>query len=160
MDTAEPIVKKHFISFTLGKEYFAIDVQNIIQIFQITSVTRVPQAPKFLKGVTNYNGNVIPVINTHQKFGFEEPQNTDRQLLLVLSIQVEDSTAEVGIIVDKSEEVFEINEQELKPYPVQGGKYKTDYIDAVIHRKEHFLLVINVERLFSKKEFDEFVKQE
>ncbi len=160
METVAPDVKKHFISFTLGKEYFAVDVQNVIQVFQVANITRVPQAPKFLKGVTNFNGNVIPVINTYLKFGFDEPQNTARQLIIILSIQVEESTAEVGILVDKSEEVFEINEQELKPYPVQDGKYKTDYINWVIHRKGKFLLVVDVAKMFSKQDFDEFVKQE
>lgn len=160
MEIEEPVVKKHFISFTLDNEHFAIDVQDVIQIFQVTTITRVPQAPKFLKGVTNFNGNVIPVVNTHLKFGFDEPQKAERQLIIVLSIHVEESTTEVGIIVDKSEEVLEISEQDLKPYPVQGGKYKTDYINWVIPWKEKFLLVIDIAKMFSKKEFDEFVKQE
>ncbi len=156
--TSSPVMQ-HFISLSLADEFFAVNVQYVVQVLQAASFTRVPQAPPFLKGVTNFNGSVIPVINTYLKFGFSEPQDTVHQLVIVLNVMREGNNTPIGIIVDESDEVFEIDPAEIKPYPVKTGKYNTDFIDGVIHRKGRFMLVLNVEKLFSKEEIDDFVNQ-
>lgn len=145
---------RHYISFSLADELFVIDVQQVVQVMQATSFTPVPQAPDFLKGVTNFNGKIIPVVNLHQKFGFKATEDSDHQLIIILTVLYQEINVEIGILVDDSDEVFEWNPGDIKPYPVSGNKEKGAYIQGVINRKDRFSFVLKVNNLFEDKEIE------
>ena len=151
---------KHYISFSLAGEFFAVDVQQVTQVIQASSFTPVPQAPEFLKGVTNFNGKIIPIVNLHQKFGFKEPENKDHQLIIILSVLFQDAEVDIGILVDASDEVFEWNPEEVKPYPVSGNPEKGAYIEGVINRKNRFSFILKVNNLFDDNEIKNITNTE
>ncbi|MBN2639778.1 MAG: purine-binding chemotaxis protein CheW [Bacteroidales bacterium] len=151
---------RYYISFSLADELFAIDVQQVIQVMQATSFTPVPQAPGFLKGVTNFNGKIIPVVNLHQKFGFKESSNSDHQLIIILSVLYQDNDVEIGILVDDSDEVFEWNPNDIKPYPVSGNQEKGAFIQGVLNRKDRFSFVLKVNSLFDDNEIKNITNTE
>lgn len=90
----------HYLTFKLGEETFASDVSYILKILEIQKITEVPKAPHFMKGVINMRGNVLPVIDARLKFGLTASPYTDKTCILVLSIEIEKETVEVGAIVD------------------------------------------------------------
>lgn len=151
---------KHYISFSLAGEFFVVDVQHVTQVMQASSFTPVPQAPEFLKGVTNFNGKIIPVVNLHQKFGFKEPENQSHQLIIILSVLFKDAEVEIGILVDDSDEVFEWNPSDVKPYPVSGNQEKGAYIAGVINRKDRFSFILKVNSLFDDNEIKNITNTE
>ncbi|MBN2616462.1 MAG: purine-binding chemotaxis protein CheW [Bacteroidales bacterium] len=150
----------HYISFSLAGEFFAIDVQHVTQVMRASSFTSVPQAPDFLKGVTNFNGKIIPVVNLYQKFGFHEPEEKEHQLIIILTVLFQDAEVEIGILVDSSDEVFEWNPTDVKPYPVSGNQEKGAYIEGVIHRKNRFSFVLKVNSLFADNEIKNLTNTE
>lgn len=150
----------HYISFSLASEFFAINVQHVIQVMQASSFTPVPQAQEFLKGVTNFNGKIIPVVNLNQKFGFKEPENKSHQLIIILSVLLQEAEVDIGILVDDSDEVFEWNSADVKPYPVSGNQEKGAYIEGVIHRKDRFSFLLKVNSLFDDKEIKNITNTE
>ncbi len=146
-----------YLSFTLSGELFAIHVNYVIKILEMTSFTKIPQGPPYLLGVTNLTGSVLPVIDTYLKFGFKTKEKK-QTVIIVLNINLNGKTTGVGITADIVNEVFEITQSDIKPYPAMGSKYNTEYIKGVITRNNRFVLLLDVEKLFADDEINDFVE--
>ncbi len=143
--------KQYYILFSLAGELFTINVKYVLRVLEATSFTKVPQGPSFLKGVINFNGSVLPVVDTYLKFGFGIKENFRKSLILVLNLNVDGKNTNLGIVVDDSNDVFEVHNSDIKSYPSSGSKYNVGYIDGVIERRGEFVLILNPEKLFEKE---------
>jgi purine-binding chemotaxis protein CheW len=141
-----------YITFELGEETFASHVNNVVKILEMQKITEVPKAPDFMKGVINLRGSVLPVIDTRIKFGFDPKPYTEKTCILVLSIQIEDEPAEVGAIVDAVCDVLEYPAGEILPPPNLGSRYKTDFVDGVMKLNNRFIMILNMNSVFSTYE--------
>ncbi len=148
--------KQHYILFYLGDEVFVINVKYVLRVLPASSFTKIPQGPAFLKGVTNFNGSVLPVVDTYKKFGFSPKATTKKPLILVLNLNVAGKNTNLGFLVDDSNNVFEVSQEEIKPYPAAGNKYSVEYIDGVIERNGQFILILNPEKLFEEEAMFDF----
>jgi len=148
--------KEHYILFYLGDEVFVINVKYVLRVLPATSFTKVPQGPDFLKGVTNFNGNVLPVVDSYRKFGFPQKESSKKPLILVLNLTVGGKNTNLGFLVDDSNNVFEVSQEEIKPYPAAGSKFNVDYIEGVIERNGQFILILNPEKLFEQEAVFDF----
>lgn len=142
----------HYLTFNLGEETFASHVNNILKILEMQKVTEVPKSPHFMKGVINLRGNVLPIIDARLKFGIEPKPYTDKTCILVLSIIIEKETVEVGAIVDAVMDVIEFQKEHIKPSPRLGSKYKSDFIEGVMEINNKFIMVLNMDSVFSTDE--------
>jgi purine-binding chemotaxis protein CheW len=145
---------KSFLSFKLAEEHFTIPVMKIMEILEVPKITKVPQAPNFLVGVINLRGAVLPVIDTRIKFGMSQIQYTINTCILVLSIEVNDEELVVGALVDSVSEVFELDEDKIKPTPTIATKYRADYIQGMIQENDHFMMVLNIDKVFSSNDLE------
>jgi purine-binding chemotaxis protein CheW len=146
-----------YLSFTLAGELFAIHVDYVIKIMEMTTFTKIPQGPPYLLGVTNLTGSVLPVIDSYLKFGFDPPQK-EQSVIIVLNVSFNGKSTEIGITADVANEVFEVSKEEIKPYPALGSKYNAEYIKGVINRENRFVLILNVEKLFSEDEINDLIQ--
>ncbi len=153
--------KQHYILIYLGGELFVINVKYVLRVLPATSFTRVPQGPDFLKGVTNFNGNVLPVVDPYKKFKFlRKKKSSHKPLILVLNLNMGQKNTNLGLLVDDSNNVFEISPEEIKPYPAADTKYNTEYIDGVIERDGRFVLILDPEKLFAEETSFDFNETE
>ncbi len=143
--------KQYYILFNLAGEFFTINVKYVLRVLEAKSFTKVPQGPSFLKGVINFNGSVLPVVDTYLKFGLPAKEDFRKSLILVLNLNVEGKNTNLGIVVDDSNDVFAAHSDDIKPYPSSGSKYNVNYIDGVIERKGKFILILNPEKLFESE---------
>ena len=60
-----------YLSFTLGAEHYGVDILKVQEIRGYDSVTRVPDAPDYIKGVINLRGTIVPVIDLRLKLRLE-----------------------------------------------------------------------------------------
>jgi purine-binding chemotaxis protein CheW len=120
----------------------------------VPKITKVPHAPDFLKGVVNLRGGVLPVIDARIKFGLESVNFTVDTCILVLSIDINDETVTVGALVDSVSEVFEMAEKHIQPSPTIGAKYRADFIKGMIKEKDQFMMLLNIDKVFSSNELE------
>ncbi len=147
-----------YLSFALAGELFVIHVDYVVKILEMTSFTRIPQGPPYLLGVINLTGSVLPVIDTYKKFGLKKKE-TDKTVIIVLEVYQNDKKTLIGITAEMAYEVFETDSSQIKEYPAVGSKYNTEFIDGVIQRGDKFILILNVEKLFSDDELFEIEEQ-
>ena len=141
-----------YLTFKLGEETFASHVTSVLKILEMQKITEVPKTPEFMKGVINLRGNVVPVIDARLKFGMEATAITEKTCILVLNIEIEDEQVEVGAIVDSVMDVIEYPKENIKPSPSLGSKYKSDFIEGVMKLNDQFVMVLNMDSVFSTEE--------
>ena len=74
--------------------------------------------------------------------------------ILVLSIDIQEETLVVGALVDSVSEVFELNDSKIKPTPAIATKYRADYIQGMIQEDDHFMMVLNIDKVFSSMDLE------
>ncbi|WP_258101293.1 chemotaxis protein CheW [Marinoscillum pacificum] len=140
---------RSYLSFKLDEEFFSIPVMKVLEILEVPKITKVPHSPDFLKGVINLRGAVLPVIDTRVKFGMTPTEFGINTSILVLSVQHEEDVLTVGILVDSVVEVFEIDDNEIKPSPSIGAKYKAEFIEGMINYEDQFMMLLDIDQIFS-----------
>jgi len=105
------------VSFKLGQEEYAVDINQVEEIIRIPEITTIPDVPYHIKGVICLRGNVLPVVNLRSRFGMEEMDFDNRSRILVIKLTSGDMTALFGIIVDVVNEVISIPLSNIEPPP-------------------------------------------
>jgi purine-binding chemotaxis protein CheW len=148
----ETIQSQSFLTFRLGEEVFAASVLHVIEILELSKITKVPRSPDFMRGVINLRGNVLPVIDTRRKFGLERIDDTVNTCIMVLNVEVQKEKVLIGALVDAVQEVLEIEAGEVQAAPSIGSRYKTEFIDGMVKRNDDFIMILNLNRIFSEDE--------
>jgi purine-binding chemotaxis protein CheW len=141
-----------YLSFKLGDEEFAAHVGKVLNILEMTRITEVPKAPEYMKGVINLRGTVLPVIDTRIKFGMTPTVYTTNTCIIVLDIELDGESIHVGALVDAVQAVLEIEKGQIMPPPSIGSKYKSDFIEGVANIDEKFIMILNMDAVFSSDE--------
>jgi len=141
-----------YLTFKLGEEIFAANVGKVLNILEMTKVTRVPKAPVYMKGVINLRGSVLPLIDTRIKFEMEETVYTTNTCILVLDINMNGESVHVGALVDSVQEVLEFDDRQIQPPPSIGTRYKSEFIDGMAKINDDFIMILNMDMVFSTEE--------
>ncbi len=143
---------RQYLSFNLGDEYFALDVANVREILEFTTVTKVPQTPEFMRGVINLRGSVVPVLDMRLKFGMSETNRTVNTCIIVVEVSLDGDTTILGALVDSVQEVFELEPGQIEPAPKIGTQLKTEFIKGMGKRDDQFIIILDIDRVFSSEE--------
>lgn len=141
-----------YLTFKLGQETFGANVSRILNILEMTKITKVPKSPSYMKGVINLRGAVLPLIDTRIKFDLGETEYTTNTCILVLDIDISGESVHVGALVDSVLEVIEIDDNQIQPPPSIGSKYKSEFIEGVAKINDEFIMLLNMDMIFSTQE--------
>ncbi|HEX2968667.1 MAG TPA: chemotaxis protein CheW [Bacteroidales bacterium] len=145
-----------YLSFKLGEEVFAINVSKVLNILELKPITKVPKSPDYMKGVINLRGTVLPVIDLRLKFGLPENQITVDTNIIVLNINKDGESLMLGILIDAVKEVLEFKTEEIAPSPTIGTKYNAGFIEGMWRVDENFIMILNIDKVFSIDEIIDF----
>lgn len=138
-----------YLSFKLGEEEFAAHVSKVLNILEMTKITEVPKAPDYMKGVINLRGTVLPVVDTRIKFGMSATEYTTNTCIIVLDIDVDGETIQIGALVDAVQAVLEIDSNTILPPPSIGSKYRPEFIEGVANVDDRFVMILNMDAVFT-----------
>src|SRR6478609_2756409 len=91
-----------FLAFTLGKEEYGIDILKVQEIRGYDAVTRIANAPEFVKGVINLRGIIVPIVDMRIKFQLGEPTYDQFTVVIIMNI----GERVVGMVVDSVSDVI------------------------------------------------------
>ena len=137
------------VTFRLDDEVYGINVMLVQEVLRVTDIAPVPGAPHYVVGIINLRGNVVTVIDTRMRFGLP-PKEMDDSTRIVI-IETENQT--VGIIVDSVSEVVDINSNEIETAPNVGNDETARYIEGVVSREDHLLILVDLNKLLSEDEW-------
>ena len=145
-----------YLTFTLHRESYGIDVLQVREIIRLTDITAVPQMPGYVRGVINLRGKIIPVIDLRVRFGFPDIKNTDQTCIVVVQVQLPDGkNSQMGLIVDGVEEVINLAGADIEETPEFGTKIATDYLLGMAKVKGEVKTLLNIDRVLGAGTMEE-----
>jgi purine-binding chemotaxis protein CheW len=136
---------KQFVIFRLENEEYGIDILRVKEIKEMMSITRVPKAAHFVRGVINLRGEVIPVIDLRRKFNLHEGKENESTRIIIVS--VDDIT--VGLIVDTSSEVINISSEQIEEAPIEVGSVDQGYIYGIGKVGERIIILLDIVKIIT-----------
>jgi purine-binding chemotaxis protein CheW len=134
-----------FLAFTLGKEEYGIDILKVQEIRGYEAVTRIANAPDFIKGVVNLRGIIVPIVDMRIKFNLGEPTYDQFTVVIILNI----SGRVVGMVVDSVSDVITLSMEQVKPAPEMGTTFDSDYLIGLGTLDERMLILVDIDKLMS-----------
>jgi purine-binding chemotaxis protein CheW len=139
-----------YLTFGLGSEEYGLEILKVKEIIGVMNITSVPQTPKYVKGVINLRGKVIPVIDLRLKFGMDVVEYNDRTCIIVVDIAVKAGKKTVmGIVVDSVSEVLNIKAEEIEDTPTFGVTLGTDYILGMAKVKGGVKILLDINKVLT-----------
>lgn len=152
--------KETYLTFILGQECFAVNVVNVLEVIEQQQITSVPKTPEHILGIINFRGEILPVVNTRYKFNLPDNNDLSKNYVIVYDIGDEEHKFTVAATADAVKDVIEVNSDEIKQVPEMGISYNTRFITGAIRRDEQFVLLINVEKVFSISDLESISQDE
>jgi len=156
----ENIHQNQYLTFLLGDEEYGVDILRVQEIRGWDSVTTIPNAPAFIKGVINLRGTIVSILDLRERFGIESVEYNELTVVVVLRVKGADGDKEriMGVVVDAVSEVYHISEEELKDAPDLGYAINMDYMKGMATIEEKMIIVLDIDHLMSLKDIDEMEK--
>lgn len=139
---------REFLSFVLGEEHYALDITTVKEIRGYEQVTKIANAPDFIKGVMNLRGDIVPVVDLRIKFNVGEA--TYNEFTIVIMLNVDERI--VGIVVDGVSDVIRLTEEEMLPPPEFGVAFDSRYLHGLADVDETMVILVNIESLINSNE--------
>lgn len=143
-----------YLAFQLAREEYAVEIRYITEIIGMQKVTELPDLPRFVRGVINLRGKVIPVVDIRLRFGLEERAYDERTCIVVTRI----NEVAVGLIVDYVKEVFDISKQNIDPPPRIKKGSESRFIQGLGKIDNNVKIILDVNRLLFEEEFDKIAE--
>lgn len=137
-----------FLAFTLGKEEYGIDILKVQEIRGYETVTRIANAPEFLKGVINLRGIIVPIVDMRIKFNLGTPSYDQLTVVIILSL----GGRVVGMVVDSVSDVMTLLPEQVRPAPEMDTTFNNDFLIGLGTLEERMLILVDIEKLMSSPE--------
>ena len=142
------IAGHEFLAFTLGNEEYGIDILKVQEIRGYEAVTRIANAPDFLKGVINLRGIIVPVVDMRIKFNLGSPTYDQFTVVIILNI----GGRIVGMVVDSVSDVTTLLPGQVRAAPEMGTTFSTDFLIGLGTLEDRMLILVDIDKLMSSPE--------
>ena len=137
--------------FTLCKENFGIDVDNVLRVINFDKLMKIPKAPDFIAGAISLEGNVIPVVDLAKKIDLGVTEITATTKVIVLQVHHSDETIDVGVMIDDVLDVITVNPAKMLPPALESMGFDSQTLDGMYKVNEDFYMILNATRIFEKE---------
>lgn len=148
------------LTFKLSNEIFAVDIGQVREIIDFTGITKVPKMPEYMCGVINLRGNVVPVIDLRIKFDMTPFKKTVDTCVIIIEVNVDDNVVVFGALADSVQEVVSFEPDQLEAAPRLGTQFKIEFIKNMAKMGEEFVIILNIDKVFTEEELDSIVEKE
>ena len=137
-----------FLTFALGSEEYGVDILKVKEIRGYDAVTRLPDAPDYIKGVINLRGTIVPVVDMRLKFRLERAEYTALTVMIVLNV----ADRVVGMVVDSVSDVVQLSAEQVRAVPEIGATIDRQFLTGIGTLDERMLILLDIERLMASTE--------
>jgi len=139
---------QEYLVFTLGTEEYGIDILKVQEIRSYETVTRIANAPNFIKGVTNLRGVIVPIVDLRLKFDLGNVRYDHQTVVIILNV----AGRVVGIVVDGVSDVLTLTGDDIKPAPEFGVSVSNEHLTGLGSVEGRMLILIDIERMMTSTE--------
>lgn len=145
---------RQVVIFRLLDGEYALEITSVKEIVRYQEITKIPEAPIFIKGLLNLRGQVIPVIDLKRRFYQVDSMVTEETRIVVVKV----GEGLIGIIADEVSEVLRLSEKDIEPTPSLLKDFNQSGIVGVGKLEDRLLILLDIERTLSSEELKEIKK--
>jgi purine-binding chemotaxis protein CheW len=138
-------IANEFLTFTLGKEEYGIEILKVQEIRGYEQVTAIANVPNFIKGVLNLRGVIVPIIDLRLKFNLGDAKYDEFTVVIILNL----ADRVVGAVVDSVSDVISLAPEHVRPAPEFSSSLNTGHIMGLGTLNERMLILLDIERLMA-----------
>ena len=138
-----------FVVFKVGVEEYAIPILKVNEIIRLKgiNITEVPNTQKYIVGIINLRGEVIPILDLRMKFNMPKRELDDNHRIIIVSIQGNS----IGFLVDSVSEVARIDSEDITRPPEEISDINSKYITGVAKYKDRIFILLDIELITNDK---------
>lgn len=136
------------VGFKLGKEDFGIDISRVQEINMMMRLTKIPNSNKFIEGVVNLRGKIVPVINLRARLGLDKKPDDSKTKIIVSDV----NNKLIGYIVDEVNEVLRISKSIIETAPDIVAGIESELIEGVAKLEDRLLILLNLDKVLTLTE--------
>lgn len=145
-----------YLTFLLKNENYGIPIKVVKEIIAMLPITKVPKTPDFIKGVINLRGKVISIMDLRLKLELEEREYDERTCIIVVDVQIENISKQIGIAVDIVSEVVDIDIENIQKVSNKDIQIDGNFIDGIAKLKNKVVILLDIEKILTIDELKEF----
>jgi purine-binding chemotaxis protein CheW len=132
---------KKIVAFKLGEEEFGLDIDHVHSIERISQITRVPNAPAYIKGVMNLRGQITPIIDLQNILSKNQVAKTESARILIANY----NEMNLGFLVDQTSDVMDVGLDEIVSPSSNGLNF--DYLNGIAQIGSRIIMLLNLDEL-------------
>lgn len=160
MDNTNMESTGQFLTFVLDEEVYALDIRQVREVLDLTTVTKVPRMPDFMRGVINLRGGVVPVVDLRLKFGLQATEKTVDTCIIIIEISLDGETTLIGALADSVQEVMDLDQNQIQAPPKIGTRLKTEFIQGMGKKNDRFIIILDIDKVFTSFELSQVVEKD
>jgi purine-binding chemotaxis protein CheW len=148
-----------YLTFLVGEKPYCVEITYVDEIRVASDISEIPNAAKFLLGVTNIRGQVIPIFDLKARFNLGKSEVDTKKVIIVCSVEDQD----IGILVDSVSDIIHVKPEEIKESKSAQLAIKGDFVSGVIVQNKEMIVLLDLVSLFgegSLKEIKKMLKNE
>ena len=152
MSVSEITETRQYLTFKLGNEVFATDVAKVREVLDLTTITPSPARRSSWPGSSICEAAWLPVVDLRLCFDMSKTENTRNTCIVVVEVLLDNESTVIGALADSVEEVIDLEPEQIEPAPRIGTQIRTDFIRGMGKRDTQFIMILDIDRVFSAEE--------
>ncbi len=137
-----------FLTFTLGKEEYGVDIMMVREVKGWSETTRLPNTPAYMRGVLNLRGIIIPIFDLRARFTGAVTDASEKHVVVILAV----GTRTVGILVDTVSDILTVNMADIKDAPDSHMAAPERFVNGLIAFDGRMVVLLDISLLLSADE--------
>ncbi len=140
--------------FNIGKELYGVGIESVHEIVKVPDITQVPDAPRFLEGVINLRGKIIPVVDLRKRLNLQGKERNKSSRVLI----TENEGRLIGLLVDAVSEVLKLHPDAIEAPPEMVSAIGVEYITGVAKVGERLVILLTLQKVLNLDDMKKVVK--
>lgn len=141
-----------YLTFIMANEEYGVDILRVQEIRGWDHVTPIPNTPKYIKGVINLRGTIVPIVDLRERFGLDSIEYGPTTVVIVLKVLGKSTERIMGIVVDAVSDVYNIENSEMKPAPDFGSVVSVEFVHGLATINDNMLIILDIDVMLNSGE--------
>ncbi|MCX6082076.1 MAG: chemotaxis protein CheW [Chloroflexi bacterium] len=141
-------MEQQLVVFDLAGESYGINIAAVESIIKMQTITQLPQAPVYVKGVTNLRGSVLPVIDLRIRFGLEIQEISRQTRIIIVTM----GNLKVGVVVDGVSEVLRVQDDTIEALPPMVSTVNSAFLKGIVRLENRLIILLELGKVLDFEE--------
>jgi len=135
-------------TFRIGVTLMGVNSQDVQEVIQLSTLTKVHHAKDYLAGIINLRGQIVTVVDLKRRLGIETQEENPARVIFIVSSQDEN----IGLLVDEAADVIPADLNDLAPMPANMSITQQKFLKGICQGETHPIAILDLNAVLSVEE--------